>query len=174
MLVRPVVRRAKLKELGVGGTKFSAAGVPVPVGATVEIPRDKKIKVSVTIENMGSQSVTGKFGFFCFYADVLSDSTGDPEQDYITWWYEREASDVKPMEEETTLDPGDTLTLEGPSPVEASTWSEDTTIDAGIVLGIVTDDTVIYLDSLKIADAVRIVAPALRVEITGVTFSATE
>jgi len=61
--------------------------------------------------------------------------------------------------------------MEGPSPVEASTWSEDTTIDAGIILTMKTDDTVIYLDSLKIADAVRIVAPALRVEITGVTFS---
>jgi len=174
MVVRSVVRRSRLKELGVSRATFRAAGVPVPVGATVDIPSDKKIKVTVTIENTGSQSVTGKFGFYCFYAAALSDPTGDLEQDWATWWYEREAADVKPMEEETTLNPGDTLTMEGPSPVEASTWPEDTTIDAGIILTMKTDDTVIYLDSLKIADAVKIVAPALRVEITDVTFSETE
>ena len=175
MVVRSVVRRSRLKELGVSKATFRAAGMPVPVGATVQIPSDKKIKVTVTIENTGSQSVTGRFGFYCFYADTLSDSTGDPDQDFNTWWYEREAEDIKTLTDPmTTLDPGDTLTMEGPSPVEASTWSEGTIIDAGIIPAVKFDDTVIYLDSLKIADAVEIVAPTLRVEITNVTFSETD
>jgi len=33
------------------------------------------------------------------------------------------------------------------------------------------EGTTYYLDSLKIADAVEIIAPTRRVEITGVTFS---
>ena len=174
MLARPVVRRSRLKELGVSRATFRAAGEPVPVGATVQIPRDKKIKVTVTIENTGSQSVTGKFGFVCHYADTLSDSSGDPQQDWNTWFIEADEYDSKPMVEETTLDPGSTLTMEGEYPVEASTWSEGTIIDAGIIISMKLDDTVIHLDSLKIADAVEIIAPTLRVEITDVTFSETE
>jgi len=48
------------------------------------------------------------------------------------------------------------------------------TIDAGIVLIADIDTTRYVLDSLKIADAVRIIAPATRVEITDVTFSETD
>jgi len=174
MVVRSVVRRSKLRELGMSRASFRAAGELGPVGATVQIPRDKKIKVTVTIENTGSQSVTGKFGFMCHYADTLSDSSGDPQQDWFTWWGEGDVYDSKPMDEETTLDPGSTLTMEGEYPAEASTWSEGTIIDAGIIVSMKVDDTVIHLDSLKITDAVEIIAPTLRVEITDVTFSETE
>jgi len=72
---------------------------------------------------------------------------------------------------------GSTLTIEGASPVDISEvegWSEGMTIDAGIVLIADIDTTRYVLDSLKIADAVRIVAPATRVEITDVTFSETD
>jgi len=176
MVVRSVVRRSRLKELGVGRATFGAAGELGPVGATVDIPSDKKIKVAVTIENTGSQSVTGDFTVEIFYADTLSDSTGYPASDRTMWRFESEASDSGTVSD-ATLDVGGTLTIEGASPVDISEveeWSEGMTIDAGIVLIADIDTTRHVLDSLKIADAVKIIAPALRVEITDVTFSETE
>ena len=174
MVVRSVVRRSRLKELGVGGTKFSAAGVPVPVGATVQIPSDKKIKVTVTFENTGSKTVSGLFWFNVYYARTLSDSSGDPETDRDTWDSEKEASDSWFDINTYTLNPGDSLTRDGMTPVtiaDIEGWSEGDKIDAGVVLYLQIDTTVYYLDSLKITDAVEIVAPTLRVEITDVSFS---
>ena len=170
MVVRSVVRRSRLKELGVGRATFRAAGEPVPVGATVQIPRDKKIKASITIENTGSGAVSGDFSAEVFYADSLSDSSGDPKTDENTWWSEMENVETITAFS-ITLNPGDTFTLESYNPVNASTWSEGTIIDAGVVLMVYFDTTPTYLDSLKIADAVKIIAPTLRVEITDVTFS---
>ena len=173
MVVRSVVRRSRLRELGIRGTKFSAAGsrLPVPVGATVQIPSDKKIRAEVTIENTGSQSLTKDFIVYVYYADTLSDSSGDPSTDNSTWYSESEAYDYDSVSG-LTLDPGDTYTFS--ADVDADNWSEGTIIDAGIVLFIVEDEVATAIDSLKITDAVEIIAPALRVEITGVTFSATE
>jgi len=171
MVVRSVVRRGRLKELGVGRTTFGAAGELLPVGATtVQIPSDKKIKVEVTIENTGSQSVTKNFGIVALYADTLSDSSGDPEKDFDTWWQEWEEFDSADVYN-LTLNPGDTYTLSAAN-VPANTWSEGTKIDAGIVL--TNTDLSEFYDSLKIANAVEIIAPTLRVEITDVTFSETD
>ena len=175
MVVRSVVRRSRLKELGIGRATFRAAGEPVPVGATVEIPLDKKIKVSVTFENTGSSAVSGTFWFAVFYARSLSDPSGDPVRDYGTWDTESEAKDE--YVEELTLNPGDSVTKDGQSPVtiaDVAEWSEGDTIDAGVVLGVAIGTENYFLDSLKIDDAVKIVAPALRVEITDVTFSETD
>jgi len=172
MVVRSVVRRSRLKELGVGRATFRAAGELGPVGATVEIPIDKRIKAAVTIENAGSQSVTRGFTVFICYANVLSDSSGDPEDDLITWYNEADETDVNTAPE-TTLNPGDTLTIET-SGVMASHWNEGDIIDAGVVVYASVGGTYEYYDSLKIADAVKIVAPTLRVEITDVTFSETD
>jgi len=174
MVVRSVVRRSRLKELGVSKATFEAAGVPVPVGATVDIPSDKKIKVTVTIENTGSQSVTNTFWFTAFYAETLSDESGNPGNDYTRWNLESDVYDYATTSETTTLNPGDTLTIEGATPVSADNWAEGTLVDAGIVIGMGSGDNAVILDSLKIADAVEIIAPALRVEITDVTFSETE
>lgn len=165
MVVRSVVRRSRLKELGVGRATFSAAGEPVPVGATVKIPSDKKIKATVTFENTGSKTVSGTYSVDIFYADSLSDSSGDPKTDYDTWTKEWEAHDYKGSW--LSLDPGKTGSLTGNYPVDASIWSEGTKIDVGIVLAVSAE----FVDSLKIADAIQIIAPALRVEITNVTFS---
>ena len=174
MVVRSVVRRSRLKELGVGRTTFSAAGseLPVPVGATVQIPSDEKIKVSVTFENKGSRDVSGAFWFEVFYAKTLSDSSGDPATDYDTWAWESDTSDY--YIENLTLRVGDSVTKDGDRPIEIASvegWAEGDKIDAGVVLGVVIDSTTYYLDSLKIADAVEIIAPTLRVEITEVSFS---
>jgi len=172
IVVRSVVRRSRLKELGVGGATFSAAGseLPAPVGTTVSVPSDKKIKASVTIENTGSGAVTISFVVWVFYADTLSDSTGDPATDYANWSSERDAYDYDYGE--ISLNPGDTHTFTGFSGVDAGSWSEGTIIDAGVVLtkmeeGVITA----YFDSLKITDAVEIIAPTLRVKISDVSFS---
>lgn len=169
MVVRSVVRRSRLGELGVSRARFGAAGVPVPVGATVEIPIDKKIKASVTIENTGSRSLTRDFTVFICYADTLSDSSGDPETDFTTWYSEADETDVK-TETGKTLNPGDTLTIET-SGIAASHWNEGDIIDAGVIVYASVGGTYEYYDSLKITDAVKIIAPTLRVEITDVTFS---
>jgi len=72
-----------------------------------------------------------------------------------------------------TLNPGDAHTFDAFCGVPASSndWAEGDKIDAGACLIMIQDTTRTVLDSLKITDAVEIVAPALRVEITGVTFS---
>jgi len=174
MVVRSVVRRSRLKELGVGRATFRAAGELGPVGATVDIPIDKKIQATVTIENTGSQSLTRNFCVEVYYADTLSDSSGDPETDLDTWYDEKEAS-ILVCEFDKTLNPGDTLTLVTGG-VDASNWSEGDIIDAGVVVygTIPGSGEYEYYDSLKVTDAVRIIAPATRVEITDVTFSETE
>ena len=172
MVVRSVVRRSRLKELGVGRATFRAAGELGPVGATVDIPIDKKIKASVTIENTGSQSLTRDFTAFICYADTLSDSSGDPETDFTTWYSEADETDVHTVTG-VTLNPGDTLTIET-SGIAASHWNEGDIIDAGVVVYASVAGTYEYYDSLKVTDAVRIIAPATRVEITDVTFSETD
>ena len=169
MVVKSVVRRSRLKELGVGGATFGAAGALVPVGATVQIPRDKKIKVSVTVENTGSRSVSGDFYLDVYYADTLSDPGDDPEDTLFTWISEADAHDTR-YRYSQTLNAGVSETWEGDLPVDASTWSEGTKIDAGIVLRVDIGGIIYYLDILKIADAVEIIAPTRRVEITNVTF----
>jgi len=154
----------------VGEASFSAAGETVPVGATVEIPSDKKIKVRLIIENTGSRSVTNSFWFYAFYAETLSDESGDPSKDYSTWYGESDAFDYTVISE-TTLDPGDALAMGGAHPVSADHWAEGTLVDVGIVVGMGSGGSAVYLDSLKITDAIKIIAPALRVEIINVTFS---
>ena len=175
MVVRSVVKRGRLKELGVGGATFSAAGseLPVPVGATVQILYGKKIKVSVEFENTGSLTVSGNFIIHAFYADTLSDSTGNPKTDEQTWFIECKDWDTGTAT--LTLDPGSSATLEGAYPVDTSLWTVEPgtslKIDAGILLKVDIGGTMYYLDSLKIADAVEIVAPPPSGAITRVTFS---
>jgi len=174
MVVRSVVRRGRLRELEVGRVTFSAAGseLPAPVGATVQIPSDKSIKASVTFENTGSGTVSGVFWFAVFYAKTLSDSSGDPLTDYGNWDSEDEAKDD--YTGSLTLNPGDSVTKDGGNPVtiaDVTAWSEGDKIDAGVVLGVAMGGENYFLDSLKITDAIEIIAPALRVEITDVSFS---
>ena len=151
----------------------SAPTIPTQIGAVgVQISQDKRISASVTIKNTGSASVTGDFYTIIFYAKELSDSSGDPEKDAQTWFNEKEAHDVD-AELLMTLNPEDTHTFDAFCGVPASSneWAEGDKIDAGVVLLMIQDTTRIVLDSLKITDAVEIIAPALRVEITDVTFS---
>mgnify|MGYP000250474558 CR=1 FL=1 len=175
MVVRSVVRRGRLRELGVSKATFRAAGEPVPVGATVQILYGKKIKVSVTFENTGPLSVSGDFTIHAFYADTLSDSSGDPQSDEQTWFLE--CDDWDSALATLTLEPGSSATLEGEHPVDTSTWAEPVEalgsikLDAGITLKVDIGGTTYYLDSLKIADAVEIVKPPPSAEITDVTFS---
>jgi len=163
------VRRSRLRELGVGGAKFSVPGseLPVPVGATVQIPRNKKIKVSVTIKNTGSIKVEGTFSAIIFYADSLSNSSGNPNTDYNTWYSECEEMDFD-TETDISIDAGATYTFTNFMGVQASSWDEETTIDAGVIVAEIKDSTVTPLDSLKITDAVEIIAPV--VGITNVSF----
>jgi len=158
MVVRSVVRRSRLKELGVGRATFRAAGEPVPVGATVQIPRNKNIAVSVTIENTGSRTVSGNFTVEVYYGADLADISD-------LWMESSEAyvSDSATL----TLNPGDTYTFTGFDTVPASTWSEDTYVSVGVKL---RRDTTL-LDDLYLPDEIQIIAPTLRVEITDVTFS---
>jgi len=169
MVVRSVVRRSRLRELGVREATFRATGAPVPVGATVDIPSDKSIKASVTFQNTGSGTVSGHFTVAVMYADTLSDSSGNPEADFQTWF--GECDDWHAGESDLTLNPGASTTLETGTTVPADQWTEGTTLDAGVVLVVTIGGTNYYLDSLKIDDAVKIIAPTMRVGITGVTFS---
>jgi len=137
----------------------------------VQIPSDKSIGVEVTIENTGSSSVTDVFWFYAFFAETLSAESGDPETDYTTWlYYESDDWDYG-VTATTTLNPGDTLTIEGWSPVSAGLWNVGTFVDAGIVIGMGSGSDVVFLDSLKITDAVEIVSPLPSIEIVDVTFS---
>ena len=169
------MRRGRLKELGIGRATFSAAGseLPVPVGATVQIPSDKKIKAEVTIKNTGSGSFTKDLAVLVYYAAALSDPSGDPRVDDGTWSKEAKVLDFD-LALSVTLNPGDSYTFTDFGGVAASNWDENTEIDAGVVIigadpgaGQFTE----YYDSLKITDAVKIIAPTLRVEITDVSFS---
>ena len=170
------IRRRRLRDSALEAVFHelpSAPTTPAPIEVTeVQVPQDKKIGATVTIENTGSQSVTGDFYTTIFYAKELSDSSGNPEKDAQTWFEEKEAHDVD-AELLMTLNPGDTHTFDAFCGVPASSndWAEGDKIDAGVCLIMIQDTTRTVLDSLKITDAVEIVAPALRVEITGVTFS---
>lgn len=140
---------------------------------TVQIALDKKIKVEVTVKNAGSQNLSGNFYLDIFYADTLSDPYDEPADTYVTWLLEDEAHDARYIYSHT-LEAGVSETWDGESPVNASTWPEGSKIDAGIVLrweG--AGGEIYYLDVLKIADAIEIVAPTQRpiVEITEVVFS---
>jgi len=141
---------------------------------TVRISSDKKIEVSVVVKNTGSQNLYGHFYLDIFYADALSDPYDEPADTYVTWLHESEAHDSRYIYY-STLEAGASKTWDGESPVDASTWSEGTKIDAGIVLrwSDPSGRKLYYLDVLKIADAIEIVAPAQRfaVEISDVEFS---
>ena len=147
----------ELKELSVERAVFRAAGGP----ATVQIPSDKKIAASVTIENTGSETVSGDFSVVIYYGVNL------PEE-HTAWLLNCDAyvSDSASL----TLNPGDEHTFTGFATIEASLWSEGSKVDAGVKVWM--GDTL--LDTLYIPDAIEIIAPALRVEITDVAFSATE
>jgi len=129
-------------------------------GTPVEIPSDKKIGVSVTFENTGSESIYGMFFVEIFYADSLTDSSGDPETDYNTWMEEWEGFDGY-ISSTTTMNPGDSWTFVGNDPPPANRWAEGTVIDAGVIVGCVDVSTweAYFYDSLKITDAVKIIAP---------------
>jgi len=130
-------------------------------GTPVEIHSDKKIKVSVTFENTGSESIYGMFFVEIFYADSLTDSSGDPETDYNTWMEEWEGFDGY-ISSTTTMNPGDSWTFVGNDPPPANRWAEGTVIDAGVIVGCVDVSTWVayFYDSLKITDAVKIIAPS--------------
>ena len=141
---------------------------------TVQIASDKKIRAEVTVKNTGSQDLHGHFYLDIFYADALSDPYGELADTYVTWLHEDEAHDARYIYYHT-LEAGASETWVGESPVDASTWSEGTKIDAGIVLrwSDPSGGKLYYLDVLKIADAIEIVAPTQRfaVEISDVEFS---
>ena len=138
---------------------FNASIITLSEAETVRMPSDKKIKVEVTVRNAGSR-LYGHFYLDVFYADTLPDPEDDPADTYILWLLKDEAHDKRYIYEHT-LEAGATETWSGESPVAASTWSEGTKIDVGIVLryGDPLGREIHYLDVLKIADAVEIVAP---------------
>lgn len=138
---------------------FDASVITLSEAETVRIPSDKKIKAEVVVTNAGSR-LYGHFYLDIFYADTLPDPEDDPADTYTLWLLEDEAHDKRYIYEHT-LEAGASETWSGESPVAASTWSEGTKIDIGIVLryGDPLGRRLYYLDVMKMADAVEIVAP---------------
>jgi len=126
----------------------------------VEVHADKRIKATVSFKNTGSKSIYGMFWFDVFYGEPLSESSGDPEQDYNTWKNEMDGFDGS-ISSTITLNPGDTITLVGNDPVEGSLWLEGALIDAGVVIGSLDPTTweIYYYDSLRMPSAILILPP---------------
>jgi len=96
------------------------------------------------------RTVTLQLRAVVFYAESLSDSTGDPAEDYANWDAEAEAVDIVEFGS-VTLNPGETVSASA-SNIPLNTWAEGTKIDAGIVLLDVDQN---FYDSLRMSDIVE-------------------
>ncbi|RLF92272.1 hypothetical protein DRN52_08330 [Thermococci archaeon] len=136
------------------------------VGATVEVPSDAFLQWSVVIKNTGYRDIDlGKEDTFfeAVFGEALSDESGDPQTDMETW--ESEAGMVAVAfagSEGEILKVGETKTVTNGEYVVDLELEEGKTYDAGIVvgygLGSISPEG-IATDSMKIDDAIKIVAP---------------
>jgi len=151
-----------LKDWALEATFCEFSGAPTIIGATkAKIPQDKNIKAIATFKNEGVSPVTGLFLVGVVYGDELSDPVSDdPLTNWHTWFYESDAYDFGDSNYDITLNPGSSGTVETDGNVPASTWAEETTLDAGIILYANIHGEQHFLDSLKIDDAIEIIAPA--------------
>ena len=133
------------------------------VGATVEVPSDAYLEWSVEIKNTGYRDIDlGKEDTFLevIFGETLSDESGDPQIDMETWDSEGVISCTGFFGVEgEILRVGETKTVTDGESVGDLGLEEGKTYDAGIVVGYEPDTTMIALDSMKIDDAIKIVAP---------------
>ena len=133
------------------------------VGATVEVPSDAYLQWSVVIKNTGNRDIDlGKEGAFLdvFFGEALSDESGDPQTDMHTWVSEALGDCINFFGYEgEILKVGETKTVTDRIEVAEFGFEEGKTYDAGVVVGYEPDTTMIALDSMKIDDVVKIVAP---------------
>jgi len=133
---------------------------------------DRKVQVTVEVENTGEANVKGYFWFKAYYGKSLSNSTGNPLADDDIWADQADTSDSYGDSAETTLSPGERKVMIGSSPVAvADYYSEGDLIDVGVVVGVASSPDMVgeegHADSLKKDNEISI--GALR--ITGVNFS---
>ena len=133
------------------------------VGATVEVPSDAYLQWSVDIKNTGYRDIDlGEEDVFLdvFFGETLSEESGDPQTDMATWLSEALGDCINFFGYEgEILEVGDTKTVTDRIEVAEFGFEEGKTYDAGIVVGYASDTTLIALDSMKIDDAIKIVAP---------------
>jgi len=144
------------------------------VGATAEVPSDAYLQWSVDITNTGDRDID--LGVESVFLDVmfgeeLSDESGDPQTDMATWISEALGDCITFFGSEgDILKVGETKTVTDGIEVTEYGLEEGKTYDAGIIVGYKPGTTLIALDSMKIADAVVIVAP-VKLSIEGTEFS---
>ena len=133
------------------------------VGATVEVPSDAFLQWSVVIKNTGYRDIDlGKEDTFLevIFGEMLSDESGDPQTDMVTWCSESVMDCVSFFGVEgEILKVDETKTVTDGEYVVDLGLEEGKTYDAGIIVGYKPDTTMIALDSMKIDDAIKIVAP---------------
>jgi len=133
------------------------------VGATVEVPSDAFLQWSVVIKNTGYRDIDlGKEDTFLevIFGEMLSDESDDPQTDMVTWSSESVMDCVGFFGVEgEILKVGETKTVTDGEYVVDLELEEGKTYDAGIIVGYKPDTTMIALDSMKIDDAIKIVAP---------------
>ena len=136
------------------------------VGATVEVPSDAFLQWSVVIKNTGYRDIDlGKEDTFLevIFGEALSDESGDPQTDMETWDGEGLISCTGFFGVEgEILKVGETKTVTNGEYVVDLELEEGKTYDAGIVVGYGAGSISpegIATDSMKIDDAIKIVAP---------------
>jgi len=133
------------------------------VGATVEVPSDAYLQWTVDIKNTGYRDIDlGGEGAFLdvLFGETLSEESGDPQTDLDAWMREAFCDCHNSFGYEgEILKVGDTKTVTDGVEVAECGFEEDKTYDAGIIVGYTPDTTSVALDSMKIDDAIKIVAP---------------
>ena len=142
---------------------------------TTFIPPDKKIQITVEVENTGGTDLEGYFWFKAYYGKGLVDY-GNPVANDDLWALAAKVSDSYGDSEKTTLSPGEKKTMIGESPVAvADHFSVGDVIDVGVVVGIASSSGMVgeegHADSLLMDDVIQI---GRAIEITGVNFSSYE
>jgi len=142
---------------------------------TTFIPPDKKIRITVEVENIGSEDLKGYFWLKVYYGKYFH-FYGNPEADDYLWSLNAEASDSYGDSTETTLSPGEKKTMVGSNPVAvADLFSTGDVVDVGIVVGIASSSDKIGQEghalSLLLDDEIQI---GWGLEITAVNFSSYE
>jgi len=157
-----IERRAASKPLRTSyATPIRGRVISAAARATVQVPSDAYLEWFVDIKNTGYTDIDlGAIGAFLevIFGETLSDESGDPQTDMVTWWGEA-IMDCVSFFGAATLTVGETMTVIGGEYVVDLGLEEGKTYDVGIVVGYEPDTTMIALDSMKIDDAVEIVAP---------------